>query len=76
MVKILSFHYRGARVQSQFWVLSGHSVWPQKKKSGGLGEGFKRKEIYGIYVYLRLIHIVLWQKPTQPCKAIILQLKN
>ena len=29
----------------------------------------------GIYVYVRLIHIVVWQKPTPGCKAIILQLK-
>ena len=29
----------------------------------------------GIYVYLWLIHIDVWQKPTQYCKAIILQLK-
>ena len=27
------------------------------------------------YVYLWLIHIVVWQKPIQHCKAIILQLK-
>ena len=33
---------------------------------------FKRK---GTYVYLRLIHVDEWQKPTQHCKAIILQLK-
>ena len=29
----------------------------------------------GICVYLWLIHVVLWQKPTQHYKAIILQLK-
>ena len=29
----------------------------------------------GIHVCLWLIHIVVWQKPTQHCKAIILQLK-
>ena len=29
----------------------------------------------GIYVYLWLIHIDVWQKPTQYCKALILQLK-
>ena len=29
----------------------------------------------GTYVYLWLIHIVVWQKPTQKSKAIILQLK-
>ena len=33
---------------------------------------FKRE---GTYVYLRLIHVVVWAKPTQYCKAIILQLK-
>ena len=30
----------------------------------------------GLYVYLWLIHIVKWQKPTQHCKAIILQFKK
>ena len=29
----------------------------------------------GTYVYLWLIHVDVWQKPTQHCKAIILQLK-
>ena len=29
----------------------------------------------GIYVYLWMIHIVVWQKPTQYCKAVIFQLK-
>ena len=35
--------------------------------------GRSRRE--GIYVYLWLIHADIWQKPTQYCKAIILQLK-
>ena len=30
----------------------------------------------GTYVHLWLIHFVVWQKPTQHCKAIILQLKT
>jgi len=30
----------------------------------------------GIYVYLWLIHVDVWQKTTKFCKAIILQLKN
>ena len=30
----------------------------------------------GTYVYLWLIQVDVWQKPTQFCKAIILQLKN
>ena len=29
----------------------------------------------GIHVYLSLSHTVVWQKPTQHCKTIILQLK-
>jgi len=29
----------------------------------------------GTYVYPWLIHVDVWQKPTQYCKAIILQLK-
>ena len=30
----------------------------------------------GTYVYLWLIHVDIWQKPTQYCKTIILQLKT
>ena len=33
---------------------------------------FKRE---GTYVYLWLIHVDIWQKPIQYCKAIILQFK-
>ena len=36
------------------------------------GGRFKRKETY---VYLWLIHVDVWQKPTQHCKATILQFK-
>ena len=46
-------------------------------QSGGMGTEmggrFKRE---GIYVYLWLIHVDVWQKTTKFCKAIILQLKN
>ena len=38
----------------------------------GGGRGFKRE---GTHVYLCLIHVDVWQKPTQHYKAIILQLK-
>ena len=37
-----------------------------------VGGKFKEE---GTYVYLWLIHVDVWQKPTQYCKAIILQLK-
>ena len=41
---------------------------------GGVGVGGKLKR-EGTYVYLWLIHVDEWQKPTQHCKAIIHQLK-
>ena len=37
-----------------------------------VGGRFKRE---GTYVYLWLIHIVVWQKPIHHCRTIILQLK-
>ena len=37
-----------------------------------VGGRFKREWTYG---YPWLIHADIWQKPTQECKAIILQLK-
>ena len=40
-----------------------------------MGEGEEGQERKGIYVQLWLIYI-LWQKSTQHCKAIFLQLKN
>jgi len=50
---------------------------PDALDGEGLDEGVKgRLKRERIYVYLRLIHIVIWQKPTQHCKAIILQLKK
>ena len=38
----------------------------------GVRGKFKRE---GTYVYLWLINVDIWQKPTHYCKAIILQLK-
>ena len=40
-----------------------------------LGGGGREDKREGIYVYLWLIHVDVWQKPTQYCKAIFLQLK-
>ena len=55
---------------------TGSSTWCSVTiRGGGMGEEvggrFKRESIY---VYLWLIHVV-WQKPIQHCKAIILQIK-
>ena len=38
-----------------------------------MGERFERE---GTYVYLWLIHVDVWQKPSQHCKAIILKLRK
>ena len=41
------------------------------------GEGGGREvQRKGTKVYLWLIHVDVWQKPTQFCKVFILQLKN
>ena len=44
-----------------------------EREMGGGVEGFKKE---GTYVYLWLIHVDVWQRPTQYCKAIILQSKT
>ena len=43
----------------------------------GMVWGGRREEGsgWGARVYLWLIHVDTWQKPTQYCKAVILQLK-
>ena len=56
---------------------SGNSNWGSiTTQRGGMGREvggkFKREDTY---VYLWLIHVDVWQKPTKYCKAIILQLK-
>ena len=44
---------------------------------GGMGWGMEggSRGREGKYLYLGLIHVDVWQKPIQYCKAIILQLK-
>ena len=59
------------------------AVWAQGAQPGALcnlegwdeGEGQGVAQEEGVYAYLWLIHTVVWQKPTQYCKAIIFQLK-
>ena len=47
------------------------------KLEGWAGVGGEREvQKRGAYVYLGLIHVVVWQKPTQHWKAIIFQLKK
>ena len=42
-------------------------------RRGGGVEGFRKQ---GTYVYLWLIHVDVWQRPTQYFKVIILHLKK
>ena len=59
-------------------ITQGAQIWCSViTQRGGMGwdvGGRFKKE--GTYVYLWLIHGDVWQKPTQYCKAIILQLKT
>ena len=57
---------RGSPAQCSVMTQMGELGW-------ALGGRLKKK---GMSVYLQLIHIVVQQKPTQHCKAIILQLKK
>ena len=41
-----------------------------------MGVGGRNTQEGGVYVYTELIHVVVQQKLTQNCRAIILQLKN
>ena len=60
----------------------GHSAWCSEMTSRGrmvvvggqvrVGQRLERK---GAYLFLWMIHVVIWQKQTQHYKAIILQLK-
>ena len=45
-------------------------------RNAGLDESQAGIKIAGRYTYLWLIHVDVWQKPTQFCKAIMLQLKD
>ena len=72
------------RVRHDWSDLAAAAVWAQGAQPAalwqprGVGWGCGWKERFrreGTYVYLWLIHVVVWQKPTQYCKAIILQLK-
>ena len=47
--------------------------WQIEPKLKAVGGRFKREEPY---ICLWLIHVDIWQKPIQCCKAIILQLKK
>ena len=61
------------------WIASGNllsstelgALW--QPKGVRWGRGFKRERTF---VYQCLLHADVWQKPTQHCKAIILQLKR
>ena len=44
------------------------------EECNGMGVAGKTQEV-GTYVYFWVSHTVIWQKPTQYCKAISLQLQ-
>ena len=68
-----------SKINSQWEV----AVWLRELKSGLCNtlEGWDGRKVRGrferegTYIYLWQVHVDVWQKPTQFCKAIILQLK-
>ena len=62
---------------------SKFDAWNRALKAGalgqpkGVGKGWRweRSSGWGTHVHLWLIHVNLWQKPSQYCKVISLQLK-
>ena len=57
---------QGAQIQGSVTTYRGGMGWE-------LGRRFKRE---GTYVYIWPIHVDVWQKPTQCCESVILQLKR
>ena len=49
-------------------------LWDNPEGRGGEGGG-RRVQDGGTHVYLWLVHVNVWQKPSQYCKVIIFQLK-
>ena len=41
----------------------------------GLCNNLDGQDVGGVYAHLRLVHVDVWQKSNQYCKAIILRLK-
>ena len=59
------------------WEFAG---WPREldpvlpdNQEWGMGGGFRRQ---GTFVYLWLIHVVVWQRPAQYCRAVVLLKKK
>ena len=63
---------QGAEILHASWPENQSTTQKQYYNKQGVAGRFKRKETY---MYLWLIHFVVWQKPRQHCKAIILKLK-
>ena len=51
------------------------AVWHTSGRGGDGRGGGREVQECGTYVHLWLIHVDVWQKPAQFCKAIIFQLK-
>ena len=60
----------GKLLYTRSWALCSVMTWMGDYVEG---EGIFKKE--GTYVYIWLIHTVIWQNPIQCCEAIIIQLK-
>ena len=58
-----------------YMTLGAQTILCDNLEGWDVAGGGKELQEGGTDVYLRLIHVDVWQKPAQHCKAIILQLK-
>ena len=73
-------HITKCKTESQWefaaWYRELNLVLCDNLEGGMRREEGGRFKMEGTYVYLWLIHVDIWQRPTQHCKAIIFQFKN
>ena len=66
--------YCTAKIFDSYYSKKDYKYSKKKKKTPHLPIGVRDGKV-GTYVHLWLMHVDVWQKPTQYCKAVILQLK-
>ena len=71
--RFLSLNFEGLKFHNKNTLEPGPCDNPEGWIGWEVGVRFKRERAC---VYLWLIHVDVWQKPAQYCKAIALQLKN
>ena len=72
MISPIDVGKKSDKIQTLMIINAQHQNNLERWDAEEVGGKFKRE---GTYAHLWLLHVDVWQKPTQYCKAIILQLK-